>query len=435
MMVSEKTKISSGIDRLDLLLGGGPFIGDNVVWYDEVGSLAPVFWLNFIKVSQKENKPLIFLSFDRSVKNLLELLGPLAKNPLLTVLDCFTNGKGEGAEVFLSYYEQEDPELPCQIIRVDEPRNPDHVTGAFYGLHKTMKGDVRFVFDSLTGMQELWGGEESILQFYSHSCPRLYELNTIAYWVVEKEAHSQRLKAHINKTAQVAIDLSLKRGKTSLTIVKAEKRNLEGLHKPHHYWSKDLDITFDSEKRARSPIDVGRRLKELRSQKGFSQTELGKLVGVTPSTISQVESNQIYPSLPALIKIAEILSVDVTYLLQGEAKSTNRVVFPVSEAFDVQIHHLPKESVTAKRLTPMDQDSKSEPYLIKISPEKELPSHFFTHKGEETGYLLSGELQMIFKEAVYTVKAGDLVSLTSESPSQWKNPGPTPAELLWMKIK
>jgi len=434
-MVSEKTEISSGISRLDLLLGGGPFIGDNVVWYDEVGSLAPVFWLNFIRASQKENKPLIFLSFDRSVKNLLEMLGPLAKNPLLTVLDCFTNGKGEGAEVFLSYYEKEDPEWPCQIIRVDQPRNPDHVTGAFYGLHKTMKGDVRFVFDSLTGMQELWGGEESILQFYSHSCPRLYELNTIAYWVVEKEAHSQRLKAHINKTAQVAIDLSLKRGKTSLTIVKAEKRNLEDLHKPHHYWSKDLDITFDSEKKARSPIDVGRRLKELRSQKGFSQTELGKLVGVTPSTISQVESNQIYPSLPALIKIAEILSVDVTYLLQGDAESTHRVVFPASEAFDVQINHLPKKSVTAKRLAPMDQDTKFEPYLIKIFPKKELPSHFFTHKGEETGYLLSGELQMVFEDAVHTVKAGDMVSLTSESPSQWKNPGPTTAELLWMKIK
>ncbi len=434
-MVSEKTVISSGIGRLDMLLGGGPFIGDNVVWYDEVGSLAPVFWLNFIKVSQKENKPLIFLSFDRSVKNLLELLGPLATNPLLTILDCFTNGKGEGAEVFLSYYEQKDPDWPCQIIRVDEPRNPDHVTGAFYGLHKTMKGDVRFVFDSLTGMQELWGGEDSILQFYSHSCPRLYELNTIAYWVIEKEAHSQRLKAHINKTTQVAIDLSLKRGKTSLTIVKAEKRNLEELHKPHHYWSKDLDVTFDSEKRSRSPIDLGRRLKELRSQKGISQTELSKLVGVTPSTISQVESNQIYPSLPALLKIAEILSVDVTYFFRGEAKSAHRVVFSGSEAFDVQFNHLPKKSVTAKRLAPMDQYSKSEPYLIKISPEKELPSHFFTHKGEETGYLLSGELHMIFEDAVHIVKAGDFVSLTSESPSGWKNPGPTTAELLWIKIK
>ncbi len=64
-------------------------------------------------------------------------------------------------------------------------------------------------------MQELWGDESHILKFYSHSCPRLYELNTIAYWIIEKGALSERLKVHINKITQVAIDLSIKRGKTS----------------------------------------------------------------------------------------------------------------------------------------------------------------------------------------------------------------------------
>ena len=54
-------------------------------------------------------------------------------------------------------------------------------------------------------------------------------------------------------------------------------------------------------------IDLGLRLKEFRLRRGLSQTELAKLVGVTPSTISQVESNLIYPSLPALMKMAEAL--------------------------------------------------------------------------------------------------------------------------------
>ena len=107
-MVSEKIKVSSGISQLDRLLGGGIFIGDNVVWYDEVGSLAPVFCLNFIKASQAQKKSLIYLNFDRSVKNILELLGPLAENPFLTILDCFTYGKGEGAEVFLKFYEEKE---------------------------------------------------------------------------------------------------------------------------------------------------------------------------------------------------------------------------------------------------------------------------------------------------------------------------------------
>ena len=328
-MVSEKNKISSGISKLDHILGGGVFIGDNVVWYDDVGSLAPVFCLNFIKASQEQKKSLIYLSFDRSIKNILEQLGPLAENRFLTIMDCFTYGKGEGAEIFLKFYEEDvlDRDRQCQIIRVDEPQNIDHVTGAFYGLHKTMKGDVRFVFDSLTGMQQLWGGEEHILKFYSHSCPRLYELNTIAYWIVEKGAHSQRLKAHINKMTQVAIDLSLKRGKTSLTVVKAEKRDIGILNEPFYYWSKGLDVIFDSEKGATSRIDLGTRLKELRTKRGLSQTELAKLVGVTPSTISQVESNQIYPSLPALIKMAEILSVEVSSFFKELEDISKQIVF------------------------------------------------------------------------------------------------------------
>ena len=102
----------------------------------------------------------------------------------------------------------------CRVIAVDEPHKVDKVMSAFYGVHGEMEGDVRFVFESLTGMQELWGGEENLIKFYTHSCPRLYELNTVAYWIMEKGAHSSRLKAQINQIAQVAIDLSVKRGKT-----------------------------------------------------------------------------------------------------------------------------------------------------------------------------------------------------------------------------
>ena len=432
-MVSEKNKISSGVNRLDHLLGGLR-IGDNVVWYDNAGSLAPVFCLNFIKASQTEMKPIIYLSFDRSIKNLLEQLGPLADYTSLTILDCFTYGKGKGAELFLKFYEENASDRSCQIIRVDEPRNADHVAGAFYGLHKTMEGSVRFVFDSVTGMQELWGGEDQILKFYSHSCPRLYELNTVAYWIVEKEAHSQRLKANINKIAQVAIDLSLKRGKTSLTIVKAEKRDLGILNKPYKYWCKNLSITFDSEKRTTSQLDLGVRVKELRQKGGLSQTGLAGLVGVTPSTISQIESNQIFPSLPALLKIAEVLSVEVTSFFQGESAGTDRVVFPFSEGVDVQFPHLPKGSISGKLLTALDSHKKCELYVIEITPEQSLPSHFFIHKGEEIGYVLSGKLQLKLQEATSTVCAGDAVYLTTKTPCQWKNPEKSPAKLMWIKV-
>ncbi len=318
---------------------------------------------------------------------------------------------------------------------VDKPREVEQVTDAFYNVHGTMEGDVRFVFESLTGMQELWGGEDDLIEFYSHSCPRLYELNTIAYWIMEKRAHSPRLRAQINQIAQVAIDLSVKRGTTSLTILKAEKRDLNTLNKPCNYWSKGLNVTFDSERRGTSRIDLGIRLKELRTKRGLSQTELAKLVGVTPSTISQVESDLIYPSLPALLKMAEILSIEVSSFFQESEDVTTRVIFPAAEAVEVKFPDQPVGSIHGKLLTPVDFEPKAEPYLIEISPKKNLPSHFFIHKGEEVGYMLSGKLQLKLKKAVYTVRAGDVIYLISEMPSQWKNPGPGVARLLWLKIR
>ena len=88
-MFSEKKRVSTGLKALDQRLDG-LFIGDNVIWYDEAGSLAFPFTLNFIRESQKMNKPLIYVTFDRSPKSLLEELGPLGENANLTILDCFT---------------------------------------------------------------------------------------------------------------------------------------------------------------------------------------------------------------------------------------------------------------------------------------------------------------------------------------------------------
>jgi transcriptional regulator with XRE-family HTH domain len=207
------------------------------------------------------------------------------------------------------------------------------------------------------------------------------------------------------------------------------------MNKPYSYWSKDLNVMFDSEKRTTSRIDLGMRLKELRSKRGLSQTELAKLVGVTPSTISQIESNLIYPSLPALLKIADILSIDVSSFFHESAEIANRVVFPISEAVDIRFSDLPEDSIQAKLLTPLDLDPRVEPYLLEIPPKKTLPSHFFIHKGEEIGYLLNGRLQMKMQKAVHTVRSGDIIYLTTEMPSQWINPGPAVVRLLWIKVK
>lgn len=431
-MNKKKIRISSGVSGLDGFLGG-LFIGDNVVWYDDAGSLASVFINNFIQKSKFEKRPIIYVSFDHSPKKILEKLGPLANYKFLTILDCFTNGKGDGSEVFNKFYENNDAQGPTQIAKVNKPGKPDQVMESIYSLHKTMQGDVRFIFESLTGMQDLWEGEEQVLKFYSRSCPRLYELDTIAYWVIEKGAHSSHLKAYINQIAQVAIDLSMKRGKSSLTILKADRRSSHTIGKSKNYWSDGTTINFESDKRALGKYDLGMVIKEIRANQGLSQKDLAKVVGVTPSTISQIETNQIYPSIPALIKIAEMLSVEISTLFKGKTNLEDRVVF-TGDGENVNFPYLPKGNIKGQQLLPTNLDGKTELYLIEIPPKKKLPAHFFLNKGQELGYLLSGKLQVVIRNATYQIEPGSVLCFTTDLPSNWKNSGFIPAKLLWIII-
>jgi transcriptional regulator with XRE-family HTH domain len=431
---AEKPKIDSGVPYLNEILDS-LHIGDNVIWHDQAGSLASVFCFNFLDACRRNEQPLIYVSYDRSPRNLLDQLGPLAENPNLTIIDCFTWGKGSGSNVFLNFYYESSSVRPCRIVRVDEPGKPEALAQTLYGIHAGLKGSVGFIFESLTGMRDLWGTDDDLITFYAHACPRLYELNTIAYWIIEKAAHSEKLRAQLNQIAQVVIDLSVKRGRTSLTLIKAEQRGSANLHTPHFYWVKDLSVNFENGKAAAGRIEIGMRLREARKIRGVSQTELAKMVGVTPSTISQIESNLIYPSLPALIKMAEVLSMDASAFFEDRARNRKRFHFPGSEAAEVRIVESSDDVIVAKALTPVDFNARAEPYLIEILPGGEIPGHFFSHKGEEWGYMISGGLELTMEEETCSLRPGDLVRLTSEIPDKWKNPGKTPARLFWINIK
>lgn len=430
----KKRRVSSGLPELDRLLGD-LFIGDNVLWYEDAGSFSALFCLKFIRETLARKKPLIYVTFDRSPKNVVSFLGSLAESQNLTILDCFTNGKGDRSEVFNKFYEKDGALWPYQVIKLHEPANPGQVGEAIYGLHSNLSGDVHFILDSLTGMQALWGGEEQVLQFYARTCPRLYELETIAYWLIEKGAHSNRLKANINKIAQVAIDLSVRRGKTTLKILKAEKRNSKFLNEQHEYACEESDIVFASQRQEGGKFDLGAKIKSFRLLRGLSQKDLADLTGVTPSTISQVEKNLIYPSLPALFRIAESLTIDLATFFKDYGLSRNTFVHPVGKRAPLPLEKVARGEVEAERLLPPDSASGLQAVILTIRPGKRLAGHFAVHKGEEFGYLLAGRLEMTIDNEAYEVNPGDAIHLPKDTPGGWRNTGETVAELLWITVR
>ena len=68
---------------------------------------------------------------------------------------------------------------------------------------------------------------------------------------------------------------------------------------------------------------IGKRLKELRMKRGFSQQELGTAIGVTKVSICGYENGTRLPTLDNLVKISEVLETTADYLLGREVPVMN----------------------------------------------------------------------------------------------------------------
>ena len=68
-----------------------------------------------------------------------------------------------------------------------------------------------------------------------------------------------------------------------------------------------------------SKIELGKRIKELRINKGLSRLSLSKKIGcITHTALSNYENGYRIPKIDILFKIAESLDIDINYLIIGK---------------------------------------------------------------------------------------------------------------------
>ena len=69
-------------------------------------------------------------------------------------------------------------------------------------------------------------------------------------------------------------------------------------------------------------VKIGRRIIELRKNKGWSQTKLAKLIGASREAIGKYERDEAQPSVETAKKIADAFEVTLDYLVDEEALPT-----------------------------------------------------------------------------------------------------------------
>ena len=212
-------KISSGIKSFDRLIDFF-YIGDNVVWEVDSGAPYNVFLQNFIRQSFDDSQKIIYISFNRSPQSILKSIKDFLNPEHFVLVDCFTSGKGKNDKTFAKFYETPSD---INIMKIDDPKSIEQFTQSLNAIEDGLPPGSRYIFDSLTGMQDLWSDENSTYKFFTYMCPRLYDLDTVAYWILDKEAHSQKLKANLRHITQVVIELYERR---EMLFMKAQAQPL-----------------------------------------------------------------------------------------------------------------------------------------------------------------------------------------------------------------
>jgi len=73
-------------------------------------------------------------------------------------------------------------------------------------------------------------------------------------------------------------------------------------------------------------MDIGKKIKEQRSQLGYSQEDLAEAVYVTRQTISSWENDKSYPDVHSLILLSRTFDITVDELLKGDLVKMQNVI-------------------------------------------------------------------------------------------------------------
>lgn len=110
-------------------------------------------------------------------------------------------------------------------------------------------------------------------------------------------------------------------------------------------------------------MTLGEHLMILRKKKGFSQGELGKLIGTSGDIVGRYERNVITPSIEVIIKMADALEVSIDYLVGKTDFELDKTV--MQRMVDIQKLNEEEKKCVLFALDAMLRDAKTRKAYVK----------------------------------------------------------------------
>lgn len=176
--------------------------------------------------------------------------------------------------------------------------------------------------------------------------------------------------------------------------------------------------------RTRMEENVGRRLRLLREARGISQRMLAKRVGITNSTISLIESDRKSPSVGALKRILDGLSVGLAEFFAVGSEESRQVFFASEELTQIgrgRISYLQIGGGDGRALQMLRET---------YQPGADTGKVPLVHRGEEVGIVLSGRLEVFVDDEHRILGPGDAYAFESHRPHRFRAVGPMPCHVV-----
>lgn len=189
--------VSSGLPGLDSILEGLR-IGDNVVWRVDNIDDYRAFVAPYVAAARAAGRRVVYVRF-------------------------------------ASHAPVVEAEAVSAVYNLDAYRGFESFTVQLHTIIGKEGMEVFYVFDCLSNLLDAWATDSMVGNFFRVTCPYLFDLRTVAYFALERGAHSFATIDRIRATTQLLLDLYNREGVLYLHPLKVWQRSSPTMFLPHRH--------------------------------------------------------------------------------------------------------------------------------------------------------------------------------------------------------
>lgn len=170
---------------------------------------------------------------------------------------------------------------------------------------------------------------------------------------------------------------------------------------------------------------IGPKIRAIRLKKKMGLVELGRHTGLSPAMLSRIEREQLFPTLPTLLRIALVFGVGLDHFISSHRDKP--IVAVVRRADRLQFPERAGARDNAYEFQSLDYpavERRLNSYYVEFLPIAADEMRLHQHEGGEFIYVLRGTLTVQVGDDAHTLGTRDSMYFDSSAPHGYRRTGP-----------